>query len=277
MNLIDAAISRIRNAADRFKPKHIVALFSGGHDSATASLIAHEAGADITLHINTGIGVEQTRNYVRDISSQRDWNLMEYKAEENTKADGTPDPQIYRELVLDQGFPGPGMHRKMYNRLKERNLSRFERDMGATPKHPILYIGGMRTSESTRRMLNMKRDEETGLTVSGRKIFLAPIHDFRKSDCNFCMEVCGLRRNEVVDLIHKSGECLCGAFAKHGEFEELKMWFPETAKQIEDLEKEVMPRFPWRWGSKAPQWWKDERAGQMSLFDQPLCHNCNFR
>jgi len=30
-----------------------------------------------------------------------------------------------------------------------------------------------------------------------------------------------LKRNEVVDLIHKSGECLCGAFAKPGELKRL--------------------------------------------------------
>lgn len=36
-----------------------------------------------------------------------------------------------------------------------------------------------------------------------------------------------------------SGECLCGAFAKPGELDEIGYWFPETKAEIEALEIEV--------------------------------------
>lgn len=274
MNLIDTAVARVREAVEKYNPIAIVALFSGGHDSGTASLIAHESGADTTLHINTGIGVEQTRDYVRDICSERKWSLKEYKAVENTKADGTPDPQIYADMVRENGFPGKPGHLIMYSSLKERQLARFERDIGATSKKPVLYVGGARTDESSRRMLNMKK---SGMTYKkGRVVFCNPIHDFTKSDCHSCMEHCGLRRNVVVDLIHKSGECLCGAFAERGELAELKLWFPDTAKIIEDLEREVFDKFPWGWEDGPPEWEMDERRGQPHLFDMPLCHRCNL-
>lgn len=55
---IATSIERIRNAVKQFNPIAVVGLFSGGHDSATANIIAHEAGAEMSLHINTGIGIE---------------------------------------------------------------------------------------------------------------------------------------------------------------------------------------------------------------------------
>jgi 3'-phosphoadenosine 5'-phosphosulfate sulfotransferase (PAPS reductase)/FAD synthetase len=273
--IIDKAVARVRAAVERFNPKAIVSLFSGGHDSATATLIAHEAGADQTLHVNTGIGVEQTRDYVRDTCAERDWNLQEYRATENTHADGSPDPQIYDEIVKKYGFPGEPQHSLMYSKLKERQLRRFERDIGATTKQPVLYISGARSDESVRRMGNVKPEPQK----KGRQVWLNAIHDFSKKDCANCMAHCGLKRNEVVDLIHKSGECLCGAFAKPGELSELEIWFPKEAKRIRDLEQEVVPKFPWNWEDSPPEWYNEKKQGQTFMFRydefQPLCHRCN--
>jgi 3'-phosphoadenosine 5'-phosphosulfate sulfotransferase (PAPS reductase)/FAD synthetase len=284
--MIKRAVQRVREGARHFNPIAIVTLFSGGHDSATATLIGREAGADAALHINTGIGIEETRDYVRDTCASWDMVLLEYKAKDNTKRDGTLDPQIYEDLVRQHGFPGPIMHRKMYSRLKERQLERFERDIGATPQRPILYVSGMRSDESVRRMGHMRRDDMPGLHKDGaHRVWCSPIHDFTKSDCSRCMEHCGLKRNEVVDLIHKSGECLCGAYAQPGELSELKMWFPQVAKHIEDLEREVMPKFPWRWEDPGPpQWFSEKKQGQTFMLDydkliweEPLCQGCNLR
>ena len=48
------------------------------------------------------------------------------------------------------------------------------------------------------------------------------------------MESMGLDRNPVVDLLHKSGECLCGAFAAKDEIRDLEVWFPEVAERIHE-------------------------------------------
>lgn len=277
--MIEKAVARIRKAAEIHKPVAIVGLFSGGHDSATANIIAHEAGAKCSLHINTGIGVDETREYVRETCDARGWALREFKATENTHADGTPAPHFYDDIVRKHGFPGAGQHAAMYSLLKERQLRRFEREIGATSKNPVLYVSGARSDESTRRMGTTKE-----VTKIGRQLFVAAIHDFTKTECGRCMAHCGLARNRVVDLIHKSGECLCGAFAETGELAELKMWFPAVAKRIEDLEREVADRLPWKWEDNGPpKWFQQKQQGQTFMFDydkaaqeQPLCRRCNL-
>lgn len=279
--LIGRGTARIREAVEKYKPLAVVGLFSGGHDSLTANLIAHEAGADFSLHINTGIGIEQTREFVGETCAGRGWELREYKATENTLADGTPDPQIYEELIMAHGFPGPFMHRKMYNRLKERQLERFEREIGASSTSPVLYLSGCRSDESTRRMGTTHEAPQE----DGRRVWVNHIHDFTKGDCAKCIKHCGAKRSPVVDLIHKSGECLCGAFAQPGELAEIKLWFPDVARRIEELEREVESRFPWKWEDLGPpEWWQQKNQGQTFMFDydaaarvQPLCRKCNLK
>lgn len=279
--LIEKSVKRVREAVEKYKPLAVVGLFSGGHDSLTANLIAHEAGADFSLHINTGIGIEQTREFVGETCAARGWELREYKATENTLSDGTPAPQIYEDLVRNAGFPGAFLHRKMYNRLKERQLRRFERDIGATTKRPVMYLSGCRSEESERRMGTTNLVPQ----IDGRRIWVNHIHDFTKGDCGRCMKHCGAKRNQVVDLIHKSGECLCGAFARPGELAELKMWFPNVAKRIDDLEREVADKWPWGWEDNGPpEWFQQKQQGQTFMFDydtaarvQPLCRKCNLK
>jgi 3'-phosphoadenosine 5'-phosphosulfate sulfotransferase (PAPS reductase)/FAD synthetase len=260
---IATAVARVAAAREKYNPIAVVGLLSGGHDSLAANIVAHEAGADFSLHINTGIGVPATRQFVIDTCEREGWKLREYKATENLNAKGESDPQIYEVMVRKHGFPGPFMHRKMYNRLKERQLRQFEREMGATSDRPVLYISGMRSDESTRRMGNMKRDSEMGIVQQGRRAWLAPIHDFSKGDCLSCIQVCGVRKSPVVEKIGKSGECLCGAFAKKGELAILAVSFPHVAKRIMDLQAQVASAFPWGWEDEGPPvWWRESRAGQ---------------
>ena len=45
----------------------------------------------------------------------------------------------------------------------------------------------------------------------------------------------GLERSPVVDLLHRSGECLCGALAHHWKCE-IETWYPEAAEVLHDYE-----------------------------------------
>jgi len=76
-------------------------LFSGGNDS---TVLAHmmRGRVDHAVHANTTIGVEETRQFVRDTCKNWNLNLIERVA-----------PIFYRELVIDRGFPGPAMHYKV--------------------------------------------------------------------------------------------------------------------------------------------------------------------
>jgi len=273
-NLIEQALARLSSAIEKHKPIAVFGLFSGGHDSFTASYIAslHPAFT-AAVHINTGTGIPLTRDYVYKTANARKWKFLEYKATENTNAKGEPDPQIYADIVRQFGFPGPFGHRMMYSRLKERQLRRLERDFGASgrrndPKR-VMYVSGCRSAESDRRMANTEE-----VQVDGRRVWVAPIHDWSKLNTSELMESVEQPRNLIVDLIHKSGECLCGAFAKKGELAELGMW-PQTRAahdEIIRLENEVGPQFGWGWEDKPP---KNYKTQPMLAGINSLCWSCD--
>ena len=277
---IQSAIQRITAAVEATKPIAVFGLFSGGHDSVTATTIASlHPRFTSAVHINTGIGVARTRQYVRETSALKGWPLAEYEAAKNVNGRGKPDPQIYRDIVLKLGFPGAHGHQMMYARLKERCLRMLQREWKASgnKKHPrrVMYISGCRSDESRRRMANTKE-----VQVDGQRIWVAPIHDWTKSDCHALMQCYSVPRNPVVDAIHKSGECLCGAFAQKGELEELSR-HPETQdayKEIVALQAEVLAAgLPWGWEDSPPDWFQEKKRGQCFLmnYDQHLCWSCN--
>lgn len=272
---LEQARQWIEKAIEQHKPAHIFGLYSGGHDSGSVTHFAAAVLGDRmagVVHINTGIGIEQTRQHVRKVCDIYGWDLLEYKATENTRADGTPDPIIYEDLVKRHGFPGAFGHGMMYNRLKERQIRRLCRDYGATPKAPIMLISGCRKEESTRRMGTTKP-----IDPQGRIVWVAPFADMTALDCREYMTMHGVPKNPVKDLIHMSGECLCGAFAHKGELAEIEAWFPDTAREIRRIEREVAKAgFPWGWEDKPPAWWTDRKqaraAGQGDAFEQEWDH-----
>jgi 3'-phosphoadenosine 5'-phosphosulfate sulfotransferase (PAPS reductase)/FAD synthetase len=230
-------------------------LFSGGDDSTVLAHLMHGMGfATHAIHANTTIGIEQTRQFVRDTCASWGLPLIEKYA-----------PISYRDLVLERGFPGPGMHWKMYGRLKERALDLARHDLGVANSRVkvAVYVAGRRRAESSRRA-------DVPLWESdGSVIWVSPIALWTKLDIltYFGMHP-ELLRNLVAALIHMSGECLCGAFAKPDELAEIGYWFPEVAAEIHALEAEVKaaghpePLCTWGHGSGAPS-----RPGR-------LCSSC---
>lgn len=200
-------------------------LFSGGHDSLTSTALAAEMpGFVAAAHINTGIGIEETREFVRETCRRQGWPLIELHAE-----------RTYEDLVLTRGgFPsGPKSHSSMYWYLKQKQVNKLVREhkQGATGR--VVLVTGIRKAESTRRM-------GAGISVperrDGAKIWLNPILDWTARQCSEFMAARGLVRNPVVDLLHRSGECLCGALAHRDEIREIELWFPQAAERIHALE-----------------------------------------
>lgn len=223
----------------------IAGLFSGGNDSTIG---LHMMRGDLThlIHANTGIGIEATRDFVR--ATARAWGVPLIEL--------TPPPGCtYREMVLAHGFPGPGQHYKMFQRLKERALH-AARDQLITrnKRQRVIFIAGRRRDESMRRadvpILERRR------TIA----YISPLANWTKLDLNtYRLITPGVPRNPVADLLHMSGECLCGSFAGRGELDEIAMWFPDVAEEIRDLERDALVaaragRFPierarWGWGA----------------------------
>ena len=76
-------------------------------------------------------------------------------------------------------------------------------------------------------------------------------------------------RSPVADKIHKSGECLCGAFATRDDLKELELWYPETAAYIKSMEAEALAM-----GKEFPYW--GHQSGKRPRTTGALCSDCLF-
>lgn len=242
----------LRHAVDLYKPSHVFALFSGGHDSLVATHSAMETGlVDAVVHCNTGIGVEATRAFVRETCARYGWRLIEVRAKEDCGQD-------YWEWVEQYGFPGPAQHGRMYQRLKERCLRHVERRHrqyaranGRRRRIPILYVSGCRSEESTRRMGTV---EPIQYRLAEGRVWCAIYHDHTGTDQHRYMTEHGLPRNPVKDKMCMSGECLCGAFSRRGELDEWVYHFGDDPGILELLRRriEVLKRHGYDWDQPPP-------------------------
>lgn len=264
---VDAAFATLNEAHGKHKPSAVFSLFSGGHDSLTATSIAFEwskiSGIPVqAAHINTTIGIEETREFVRETCSREGWPLRELFP-----------PRDYESLVMEFGMPGPYMHTLMYNRLKERCLAQLVRENKKHRRDHVMFVSGIRSQESTRRMRHVERIQK-----EGGRVWAAAIHDWSKFDCMDWLDYKKLPLNPVVLTYHHSGECLCGAFARPGELDEISLWYPKTAERIRELERKVEEggKQPHAcvWGTEPPAVHRD----QMKMFPisgaGPLCQSC---
>lgn len=231
-------------------------LFSGGNDSTT---LAHmfRGTATHAIHANTTIGIEETREFVRNTCEEWGLPLIEKTA-----------PTTYRELVLERGFPGPAMHFKMYQRLKERALRLARAELVKAPAaERVVFLAGRRRQESKRRESVPLHERE------GSVIWASPLAFWTKPDLmTYRLLNRDVPRNPASDTLHMSGECLCGAFAHPGELDEIGWWYPEVRAEIEALEAEVRaaghPEPYCRWG---------HGEGKPSEEVGPLCTSCDAR
>jgi 3'-phosphoadenosine 5'-phosphosulfate sulfotransferase (PAPS reductase)/FAD synthetase len=279
----ELSLKILNDAYCSYKVEEIWALFSGGHDSlVNTHLVSQYPAFRGVLHIDTGTGIKETQDYVIETCAIFGWELKIYKASEYINKNGELKPQIYSQMVLEHGFPGPPMHQKMYNRLKELPLRHFLRDWQKISGGKVIGLAtGCRKEESIRRFKNITKN---GITQKhGRQVWINAIADWTKDDCEQYMKAYHLPRNPVKDNLCMSGECLCGAFAQPNELKQIEYFYPEKGKEIRALEQQVKSRFPWGWDETPPAWWskkvaarKLEECGQLNLFSS-LCTSCEFK
>lgn len=272
---LDEAIARSFAVLDRvlaaFPVVATIGLFSGGNDSVVVNhLFRHRV--DAIAHVNTGTGIRETTQHVRDVAAA--WGLPLHELHPK---------HSYRNLVLGnvlstrgknigrqvwKGFPGPAGHSVMYRRLKDEPLQRLRGQIigrrGRT--HNVVYLGGMRWAETDRRFRNAEEVDR-----EGSLLWVSPIvhwtddhmREYRArhrctlphqhADHMLCRPD-ALPLNEVTVHLHMSGECLCGAFAKPGELEEIEFFYPHAAKPLRDLQREVEAAglVACKWGQRPP-------------------------
>lgn len=267
---IDSGRDYLHAALDEWKPNAIFAGFSGGGDSLMTTHLLHELRDDVAaLHVNTGIGMQRTRQYVRETCKQQGWHLEEYCAEDY----GYSFDEMVRGNVpgVPGGFPGPPAHRWMYGKLKEVPIQRAHRDHKGRRGGKIALVTGIRADESNIRAGYQSRivDELNGV------VWINLIYHVTERQKKSYIDTVGLETNPVSDVYGMSGECLCGAFDTGGgrryELQSACKRFgePETYERIVSLHDEVKGRYPWFWDEERPQWFSDATKGQLMLDGLP--------
>ena len=248
--------------------REVWACFSGGNDSQAASEIAsrHPLFAGC-FHVNTGITVPETNQFVRDYCKERGWPLVEK----------SPPSKDYDQIVLENGFPGPPSHPYMYSWLKERAIRQMTAErkaaVGGGRGDRIAFVTGIRSSESSRRM---RTTQSLPYDREGARVWVAPMIGWCSGMPRDFLNHLGLRTNPVSDILGMSGECLCGAYASPGEFDRIARHFPHVAKRIEDLEDRAMEagvHADWESRPNTPYSKLSARAAKRQMF----CTTCEFR
>lgn len=268
----------IQSALQTYTPNAVFAGFSGGDDSLMTTHLLHQMLPERarTAHINTGIGFETTRKYVRDICEKREWRLEEVHAKEDCGQDY--DEIVRGNCTCAGGFPGPAAHQPpnsyIYDRLKGRAVLQLHREWKGEYGGKILLVTGIRKDESDRRMGYDDSVIDPDPAFSG-VIWVNPIYYVSAAERDQYIDRHGLQRNPVSRLIGSSGECLCGAFDEDGQrLEELRaecelLGEMDLYERIASLQKEVHDRYPWRWDERPPEWFAEAQNGQLGLEGLP--------
>ena len=145
----------------------------------------------------------------------------------------------YAAMVREHGFPGPARHGYMINRLKERAWREARRQLVTGGRRQrVIQVAGRRRDESGRRasVPEMQREDSV--------VWVSPMIFWTKPDLNTYRRMYQVPVNPVYDLLHYSGECLCGSHRRPGEREWLLDWFPDDPAVLElaRLERELAAR-----------------------------------
>ena len=261
-DLIGGDPARIATAAlELAKPVRTFVGFSGGFDSLVTThwCMNNIPGCEV-FHANTGIGIEATRVFVRETCAANGWPLTEIRAKEDCGQD-------YDAMVTERGFPGPGHHYKMFQRLKERCVEKLLRDSKRGRHDSILLLTGIRQDESDRRA----GYHYTLLDWRGNILWANPFYYKTRQWFRAYIDLHGLKQNPVSEILGMSGECLCGAYAHPGELAKVKIVCPETYERIKALEARVREAgHGWGWEDAPPR----DRHKQTRQMFMPMCVGC---
>lgn len=257
----------VEQAIADYQPYAIVMMFSGGNDSLTAYHVARALDVPLThfLHGVTGTGIPETTQFARQVGEQSGLCYIEANA-----------GKMYEKAVWKRGFYGHGVHAHTlaYHLLKknefERALSRHIRQ-GRRGRN-VLLVNGLRWQESASR----GRMQQRAIRADGSNIWVNIINDWTRLDCT--QFLADHQRNPVTDLLHRSGECMCGTMQGQEQRKEAAFWFPHWGRWLDELERAVRAKWGWGWGEPIPPWFSQAKAGQLFMDGfMPMCQNCQFQ
>lgn len=304
------ALQVLDEAADEHDPRHVFALYSGGHESLVASSLAMKWGADGIVHLNTGCGAGDHENPARVIErvtktrlpAHEKTELIDYATHELPLVEPARLPntrtvvretctqqgwnlleyraedhseRLYEDMVLEHGFPGPAQHTITFSLLKQRPLRQVIRDHKTGRLDRVMLVSGVREHESTRRM-GVAQEQYR----NGAQLFVNPCLPWLGSDTNAYLREHELPRSPVKDYLEMSGECLCGSFAEDRYTNErllIREMYPRTIAWFSKLEEMAEKKgLPSRWGVRPSEATWGARP-EVELEESVLCRSCPTR
>lgn len=257
---ISSSIRLMESAIANYQPTHIVAMVSGGRDSAAAYAIAEEMGlpVDLILHGNTRTGIPDTTQFVTDYYGNR--------RQDFALADAG---NAYERYVMRKGFFGKGRsaHNYSYRILK---ADPFRAAISRLIRHGkrgirVMLLNGARASESENRRINLPRTR-----MDKGNMWVNICHDWTNGARDAYLASRDVPINPVANVLCRSGECMCGTMQTNGDRIEAAAFYPSWGNWLNDLEATVKAKHGFGWGDTGPEY-KDPR--QDDLF-QPMCAGC---
>ena len=131
----------IKTMEEKFDRHNFYVFTSGGKDSVTLCNYMNEIGKlKQVVHIDTGIGLSMTTDFVRNYCKDMGWPYRVIKPRME---------KIYASYVLQNGFPGPGGHTYIMRVLKFFAMREFALSVD---RKGHCIITGVRKFESKRRI-----------------------------------------------------------------------------------------------------------------------------
>jgi 3'-phosphoadenosine 5'-phosphosulfate sulfotransferase (PAPS reductase)/FAD synthetase len=266
----------VARARAEHEPVATWCLFSGGNDS---TVLAHRCREyyDGLAWLDTGTAVPGVAEFVAEFANWIGKPLRVMHAGDafrklvlggDVRKNGTVESGI--------GFPRPAMHTRSYKALKERQIKTLLREIkvGHSRRARVLFLTGIRRAESQRR----SKREPINRLAGTAAVFVNPLIDWTEEDMYRYRSEHSIPESDAAALMHRSGECNCGAFASAAEERAmLKLFYPEFFASIEALEAEAEAAgLQWcRWGGydQGGNRATDTKRQSVGL----LCESCDSR
>jgi 3'-phosphoadenosine 5'-phosphosulfate sulfotransferase (PAPS reductase)/FAD synthetase len=263
---VPSASAILKSSIASFRPTYIVAMVSGGKDSAAMFEVCRELGVkmDLIIHGNTRTGIQETTEFVTD---QYGSGPVDFAIADAGSA--------YEDYVMRKGFFGQGMRAHMfsYHLLKAqpfvRTVSKYLRKRRRNIK--VMLLAGARKDESDNRSRHLKI-----MRLVGSNAWVNPIFHWSQDDRDKYLDARRVPINPVAKALCRSGECMCGTMQGAADRAEAAVLYPKWGEWLNELETEVRNLHGFGWGENFPQQY-DPNGGYFFPPFQPMCVGCNRR
>lgn len=280
---------QVMESSDALNPFMRVLMFSGGKDSQATFEVCKILGVklDAIVHVNTGCGLPETTEYVRQWSETTGIPYVEADSGDQ-----------YEQRVRRKGFYGVGTgmqsaHSFAFRELKRTAYRRAIADLRERQRgRKVLMINGARAAESSNRDENMrgkyiKCDQvRAGGLPASPNWWVTPLLDWSDEDRTTFLREQKCPINPVSKALCRSAECLCGSVQGLQARVEASAYNPEWGRWLDGLDEYAKQKFGFGWGESMPvPVGAEERKlhkhleakGQMKLEftdDSPMCSSC---